>query len=777
MRRRLVANGAIRVITLAFLCGCFLRVAFAKRTNALPVEAALGAKSFGELSALRFSPDGEWLAYVVKNNGGTASQTISAPMHSGIPRWVKGDDIYVSDTRTGKCRNLTGGKGDNWLPSWSPNGRYLSFLSSRDGDGGAKIWIWDAVMNRLEKASDLKVSTNQLEWTPDSRRIVVTVAPDDLLFKNPHDGSQPRGTDPSETSDKVQGSTVILYQSNPAAPNRATLGQSNPWDLSANLRDLVSVDVTTGETKWIVKDQRIAAYELSNDGARIAYTIPERFERPGSQQILYDLAVVTLGSLPAQIIVPNIRLDYDGAEFSWSPSDQLLAYHAGGPDENVRNCYAVAANGGTPRNITRFTSQESEIRFKSSVPLWDDQGRVYFVRDGALWSASVKPVPASEIASVPNRRIVQLLHLPSRNSLWRTNGGQSTVVVTHDDLGKEDGFYEINLTNGDSRKLLEREECYTCDNLASPFAVAQDGRRFAYIAENAQRSPDLWLSDDFFRHPRPITHLNPQFDGFEMGAARLIHWLSDDGERLDGALLLPAGFQRGTRYPLIVWVYGGSSLSDQLDRFGLGYGGALNFQLFATRGYAVLLPDSPQNDREPMQELAKTVLPGANKVIEMGIADPHRLGVMGQSNGGYGTLALIVQTKRFKAAVEMDGMGSLLGLYGEMDRSGAAFGTSLEHDFDAMGGTPWEFRDRYLENSPVYYLDRIETPLLIIHGGADTAVAPFLGDQIFVGLRRLGREVLYAKYAGEGHSQLYWSPANQVDCWDRIIRWFDKYLE
>lgn len=94
-----------------------------------------------------------------------------------------------------------------------------------------------------------------------------------------------------------------------------------------------------------------------------------------------------------------------------------------------------------------------------------------------------------------------------------------------------------------------------------------------------------------------------------------------------------------------------------------------------------------------------------------------------------------------------------------------------------MGGTPWEFRDRYIENSPIFYLDRIETPLLIVHGSADITVAPFLGDELFVGLRRLGKEAEYAKYEGETHSPSDWSYANQVDLCGRIIAWFDKYLK
>jgi dipeptidyl aminopeptidase/acylaminoacyl peptidase len=90
-------------------------------------------------------------------------------------------------------------------------------------------------------------------------------------------------------------------------------------------------------------------------------------------------------------------------------------------------------------------------------------------------------------------------------------------------------------------------------------------------------------------------------------------------------------------------------------------------------------------------------------------------------------------------------------------------------------GTPWESRSRYIENSPVFYLDRVETPLLIVHGSLDDAVAPFLAEEVFVGLRRLGKEVVYARYEGEGHS--IESYANQVDYVNRMIAWFDRHLK
>jgi len=200
---------------------------------------------------------------------------------------------------------------------------------------------------------------------------------------------------------------------------------------------------------------------------------------------------------------------------------------------------------------------------------------------------------------------------------------------------------------------------------------------------------------------------------------------------------------------LIVLVYGGQAISNQANRFGGFEIGTpcFNVQLLATRGYAVLMPDAPQKLGTPMLDLAKAILPGVNKVIDMGIADASKLGVMGHSYGGYSTIALITQTARFKAAIEAAGFADLVGTYGEMDSDGTAFGASIGETGQArLGGTPWQVRDRYIENSPFFYLDRIHTPLLILHGSEDSAVAAFLGDELFVALRRLGKSVEYARY-------------------------------
>jgi dipeptidyl aminopeptidase/acylaminoacyl peptidase len=204
--------------------------------------------------------------------------------------------------------------------------------------------------------------------------------------------------------------------------------------------------------------------------------------------------------------------------------------------------------------------------------------------------------------------------------------------------------------------------------------------------------------------------------------------------------------------------------------------GQYNLHMLTTRGYAVLAPDIPVHVGTPMQDLMKAVMPAIDKVVEMGIADPDRLAVMGQSNGGYSTLSLIVQTHRFKAAVMNAGFDDLTGFYGAMNYAdgGGVWHPWLERLGGGMGVPPWEAPQRYVENSPIYYLDRIQTPLIIQAGGADAAIVPF-SDQVFVGLKRLNKDVTYLRYGGEGH--LLTNPANVVDYWKRVLAFFDERVK
>lgn len=769
---------AIRVCTSIILFCSFVTGPRAQRVIPLQVDDLLNARQFGSGSPVEFSPDGKWLAYgvVTPNKSGTrsASTTTGSALTSAIPSAYLNEDIFVATTSGGHEINITQGSGSNWGASWSPDGRNLAFISDRDEVGQPKLWVWDTRGHSLQKISDVRLRASEIQWLPDSSSLLVTVANEGLVGgRIENDRTETNSLEPQHSS--TPGSSAMIYSSGTRGGRDNINPASDPWSLDSALRDLARVEVASGRVERIFEGQRISSYRTSPNGLLVAFTIPIRFERAGSQQILYDIRVLDLHTIGSRVVAHDVRLDFTGFAFSWSPDSSLLSYQVGGMDANGDLYIVNAAAAGASRNLTNFPTQQQN--FIAWPPLWDERGQaIFFLNKGAVWMASVTEGNSKALSSASGRRVVTMLSR-KHGMLWSPDGGNSTVVLTDDTQMKQSGFYRIDLRTGASTKLLEDGHCFACARQTKLAAISFDGKRIVYFSNDTQHDVDLWIASADFKDFRRVTDLNPQFNKYEMGRGELIHWRGLDGEPLSGALLLPAGYEKGKKYPLIVNVYGGSTRSELLRYFGCETG-VQNMQLLATRGYAVLFPDAPQHLGTPLADLAKTVLPGVNKLIDMGIADPDRLGIMGHSYGGYSVLALIVQTKQFKAAIVSAGSADLIAEYGEMSRNGSAYGTAIsESGQGLMGGVPWQMRDRYIENSPIFYLDRIETPVLLIHGGADKAVDPFLASEVFVGLRRLGKEAEFARYDGEDHSELTWSYANQEDYVKRLIDWFESHLK
>jgi dipeptidyl aminopeptidase/acylaminoacyl peptidase len=460
--------------------------------------------------------------------------------------------------------------------------------------------------------------------------------------------------------------------------------------------------------------------------------------------------------------------------FGWSPDSTQIAFLQVDVGRDEANLVLANADGRASRTVSKIKHGVGSY----VTPFWDEASkRIYILIGGALWRVSVESGESREFARIPGRRIIRRVAMTG-DLIWVPDGGKSTIVLTSDPEGKQNGFYSVDLTTGETSKLLESGQCFDCNSRGSSGGfslVAASRRHVAYIAQDAQHPPDLWVSDPGFLKPHHLTRLNPEFDRYVVGSPRLIRWLSLDGKPLKGGLLLPPGYDPAKRYPLIVYVYP-TTLSDDYDRFGFGvYPGPFNLHLFATRGYAVLLPDVQSEGGMNAARIEGSVLPGINETIRLGIVDPERIGVIGHSAGGYSTLALITRTGRFRAAMEVSGYADLLGLYGQLSRDGSAY--ESDEVGRLLGADPWQDPVRYIQNSPIYYLDRIRAPLLIVHGGEDDAASSTLADELFVTLRRLGKEAEYAKYYGESHVPRDWSYANQLDLCQRQLDWFETRLK
>lgn len=287
---------------------------------------------------------------------------------------------------------------------------------------------------------------------------------------------------------------------------------------------------------------------------------------------------------------------------------------------------------------------------------------------------------------------------------------------------------------------------------------------------------------------RDLLALNTHLAAVDWGRIMEIDYSTAAGQPLKGLAILPPGYREGHRYPVITWVYPRYMVRGLSDPFVDPYmAGIYNLQLYAARGYVVLIPSTPlasDNFKDATSELGKGVLPAVDRLVGMGIADPDRVGVMGQSGGGYMVYSLITQTNRFKAAVALAGLTDLAQLHTQFDAVARGY-PGIEHEKSENGSIsevsmgfgvpPYEDHDLYWRNSPMAYVDRVQTPLLLVHGEFDKRGAMTQAETFFYSLYRQGKTARLLRYWGESHS-LAQSPANVRDIVGESVRWFDRYL-
>jgi dipeptidyl aminopeptidase/acylaminoacyl peptidase len=240
-------------------------------------------------------------------------------------------------------------------------------------------------------------------------------------------------------------------------------------------------------------------------------------------------------------------------------------------------------------------------------------------------------------------------------------------------------------------------------------------------------------------------------------------------------LIKPEDFDPNKQYPMIVYIY--EKLSQGLHQFRLPSAGtSINPTFYASNGYLVFMPDIVYTIGSPGQSALKCVLPAIQAVINRGYVKEDSIGIQGHSWGGYQIAYMITQTNRFKAASAGAPVSNMVSAYG-----GIRWGTGLPREFQyertqsRIGATLWAAPNKFIENSPIFYADRVKTPLIMLHNDQDDAVPWYQGIEYYLALRRLGKEVYLFNYNGEFHGLR--KKATQRDYTLRMQQFFDHYLK
>ena len=289
------------------------------------------------------------------------------------------------------------------------------------------------------------------------------------------------------------------------------------------------------------------------------------------------------------------------------------------------------------------------------------------------------------------------------------------------------------------------------------------------------RYGDFHLTGLDLRDTRRITDANPQQGQFKWSSGvRLIDYESDKGKKHQAALLLPADYEPGKRYPTVVYIY--ERLSHQLNLYQTPTAGGFSRPLYASNGYAILMPDISYTINDPGMSAVWCVLPALKAAIKDGAVDPDKVGLHGHSWGGYQTSFLITQSEAFAAAVAGAPLTNMISMYSSIYwNTGSANQPIFESSQGRFTGGYWEIPEAYARNSPVYFADRVETPLLLLHNDQDGAVDWNQGIEYFNTLRRLEKPVVMLQYKGENHGLR--KPANRKDYTIRMKEFFDHHLK
>lgn len=346
------------------------------------------------------------------------------------------------------------------------------------------------------------------------------------------------------------------------------------------------------------------------------------------------------------------------------------------------------------------------------------------------------------------------------------------MLSTFNEVTKEAGFASYQPKRKTIKQLLEGDY-----NYGQPMLAENDKKeRVLFTRQSFVEFPNVWSSNTSLKSPTQITDANPQQKDYNWGTAEMVHWVSLDGKPLKGMLIKPENFNPNKKYPMIVNFNEKSSNGLHRHR-APSYGrSTINYPFYASRGYLIFNPDIYYRDGYPGESAFNCVIPGITALIEKGFVDKANIGVQGHSWGGYQISYLVTKTDIFKAAESGAPVPNMISAYGGIRWwTGLSRQFQYEHTQSRIGGTPWEYPQRYVENSPIFNIDKINTPLLIMHNDADGHVPWYQGIEFFVSLRRLNKPSWFLNYNGEPHWLL--KMQNRVDFNLRMSQFFDYYLK
>jgi dipeptidyl aminopeptidase/acylaminoacyl peptidase len=426
------------------------------------------------------------------------------------------------------------------------------------------------------------------------------------------------------------------------------------------------------------------------------------------------------------------------------------------------------------KGIRTGDEEDDHPDFPSSYGLagWTkDDARMLVYDRYDIWSLDPKgnEVPVN-LTKIGRGEKIRFRYIRLDNEERFIDPAQELLLSAFNETTKAAGYYKLNLKTNQLTKLLMSDQRYSFT------AKAKSANQVLFTRENFREYPDVWTSDFSFTAPRKISDANPQMKNYFWGSVERVSWTSLDNLPLEGLLYKPEGFDPKKKYPMMVYFY--EKYADDIHQH---YAPApirsfINFSLYASNGYLVFVPDIVYKIGYPGESAHNCILPGVTSLISKGFVDEKHIGVQGHSWGGYQTAYLITRTNLFAAAEAGAPVVNMISAYGGVRwESGLSRMFQYEKSQSRLGGSLWERPLLYLENSPIFFADKVQTPLLMMHNDADGAVPWYQGIEYYMAMRRLNKPVWMLNYNGQGHGLT--QRQDRTDFAIRMMQFFDHYLK
>jgi dipeptidyl aminopeptidase/acylaminoacyl peptidase len=654
----------------------------------------------------------------------------------------------------------------------SKNKAYTLYVHSNPGESNEELTVIDSVTTGLP-AGYSPSENGSISFSKDENKIFFGIAPKPV--------TPPKDTLPE--SEKPKLDIWSWHDDRIQSEQLSTVGRDkkNTFRTVLNLHDksLLPLENDTLETVRVLLK--------GNSNLALGTTdIPYRIERTWTYPWKEDYYMIDITTGKRELILQghafNARISpagkyliwYDASDSTWYGKKSTDTGNARGVaiSKNIKGSTAQWHNGSPalpePHGIEGWTKDEEWVIIRTEFDLW-----------------ACHPTAARECYNLTHgmglKDSIRFTIISTDYEKEYINTDSTLLLHGFHHGNKDEGVYEWKPENKYLNELLKS------NHRISGFTASKKGENIIFQKSNYYEYPDVWQSTKSFNDLRKLSKANPQQNEYAWGSVRPVEWKSKDGLKHSGLLYLPdmppmpetTMVDYLMKYPMIVYYY-----EDYRDNLHNHYpprptASIVHPTEYVSNGYVIFIPDIYYVDPgSPGKSAYRSIMSGTDFILKTYpyLVDSTRMGLQGQSWGGYQTAFMITQTGRFRAAMAGAPVSNMTSAYG-----GIRWGSGLSRMFQyekgqsRIGVTLWDSLGLYIENSPLFHLPKVSTPLLIMHNDEDDAVPWYQGIEMYMGLRRLQKPVWMLTYNNDKHNLM--RRANRVDLSIRMMQFFNHYLK